>query len=104
MKMRWQPAVRVAPPYHDDPVYIEALAHSLEAELARLDFEPDVIVASFHGMPRGLPAQGRSLSLPVREDGAAAARAARLDDEQLMLTFQSRFGSAEWLKPYTDET
>ena len=52
MTMRWQPAVRVAPPYHDDPAYIKALADSMRASLAKLDFEPDVILCSFHGMPK----------------------------------------------------
>src|SRR3954470_14930834 len=50
-RMRWQPTLRVAPAYYDDPVYIEAVASSLQAELARLPFEPEVIIASFHGMP-----------------------------------------------------
>src|SRR5690606_26473648 len=50
--MRWQPAIRTLPPYHDDPIYIEALANSLEAGLAALDFAPEVVVASFHGLPR----------------------------------------------------
>lgn len=52
MKMRWQPALRVAPPYFDDPVYIDALATSLDAHLKTLPFKPDVIVASFHGIPQ----------------------------------------------------
>ncbi len=50
--MRWQPAVRIAPPWHDDPVYIEALAASLETGLKKLAFKPEVILASFHGVPR----------------------------------------------------
>ena len=52
MRLRWQPAVRVAPPYYDDPVYIDALAASIRAHLARLDFEPEALIASFHGMPQ----------------------------------------------------
>ncbi len=52
MTMRWQPTLRVAPPYHDDPVYIDALASSIRDELAKLPFKPDVILASFHGIPR----------------------------------------------------
>src|SRR4030095_9303686 len=50
--MRWQPALRIAPPWHDDPIYIEAVASSLEAELARLSFKPEMILASFHGVPK----------------------------------------------------
>ena len=77
MRMRWQPAIRVAPPYYDDPVYIEAVASSLEAELARLAFKPEVILASFHGLPEDYFRQGRSLSQPLCRDDAALARAAR---------------------------
>ena len=104
MTMRAQPAVRVAPPYYDDPVYIEALAASIEAELARLPFTPEVILASFHGMPEDYAAKGD----PYRDQCAATARLLRarlkLDESRFMMTFQSRFGSAEWLKPYTDAT
>ena len=72
-------------------------------KLAELDFEPDVIVASFHGVPQEYLAEGRPLSLPVPEDGAAAARDARAGTkERFMICFQSRFGPAEWLKPYLD--
>ncbi len=103
-QMRWQPALRVAPAYFDHPVYIEALANSLEDSLARLSFKPDVIVASFHGMPEEYLHKGD----PYYCQCAATARLLRerlkLDETQLMLTFQSRFGPAEWLKPYTDAT
>src|ERR1700736_1849759 len=58
MRMRWQPALRVVPPYFDDPVYIEALASTLETELARLPFRPDVILASFHGIPQAYVDKG----------------------------------------------
>ena len=104
MTMRAQPTIRVAPPYYDDPVYIEALAISLDAALARLPFKPEVILASFHGMPEAYVARGD----PYRDQCAATARllCARLglDDSRFMMTFQSRFGTAEWLKPYTDGT
>ena len=71
MKMRWQPALRVAPPYFDNPVYIDALATSLDAHLRTLPFAPEVILASFHGIPAGLFRQGRSVLLPLREDDPA---------------------------------
>ena len=104
MRMRAQPAIRVAPPYYDDPVYIEVVASSLEAELARLDFMPEVILASFHGMPEDYVAKGD----PYRAHCAETARLLRwrlkLDESQFVMTFQSRFGAAEWLKPYTDAT
>src|SRR3954464_3267869 len=56
--MRWQPAVRIAPPWHDDPVYIDAVASSLEAEIGKLSFAPDVILASFHGIPKDYLVKG----------------------------------------------
>jgi len=102
--MRWQPSLRVAPPYYDDPVYIDAIAASIERELARLPFKPDVIIASFHGMPESYVAKGD----PYRDHCEATTRLLRarlgLDEQRLMMTFQSRFGPEEWLKPYTDET
>ena len=102
--MRWQPALRIAPAYYDQPSYIEALAGSLEEGLARLSFKPDVIVASFHGMPEEYLRKGD----PYYCQCAATARLLRerlgMDETKLMLTFQSRFGTAEWLKPYTDAT
>jgi len=104
MTMRAQPTIRVAPPYYDDSVYIEALAASLEGALARLPFTPDIILASFHGMPEDYVARGD----PYRDQCTETVRLLRarlgLDESRLMLTFQSRFGTAEWLKPYTDAT
>ena len=104
MRMRWQPAVRIAPDWHDNQVYIDALASSLEAELTKLAFKPDVILASFHGMPEDYVLKGD----PYQAQCATTARLLRqrlgLDESRFMLTFQSRFGTAEWLKPYTDVT
>jgi ferrochelatase len=102
--MRAQPTLRVSPPYYDDPDYIEALAASIETHLATLAFVPEVIVASFHGMPQKYIDQGD----PYRAQCVATTEALRrrmgLDDKKLLLTFQSRFGFDEWLKPYTDKT
>ena len=104
MQMRRQPAVRVLPPYYDDAVYIDAIASTLEAQIAKLAFEPEVILASFHGMPKEYVAKGD----PYQQQCEATARLLRerleLDEEKLRMTFQSRFGSAEWLEPYTDAT
>jgi ferrochelatase len=103
-KMRWQPAVRIAPAWFDEPVYIESIAASLEAELAKLPFKPDVILASFHGMPEEYLHKGD----PYHCQCAATTRLLRerlkFGDDKLIMTFQSRFGTAEWLKPYTDAT
>lgn len=102
--MRWQPALRVAPAWFDEPAYIEALANSLEAELARLSFKPDVILASFHGMPEEYLAKGDPYYCQCAKTARLLRERLKLDENQLVLTFQSRFGPAEWLKPYTDET
>jgi ferrochelatase len=104
MKMRWQPALRVAPPYFDDPVYIDALATSLDAHLKTLTFRPDVIVASFHGIPQDYFDKGDPYYCHCAKTTRLLRERLRLDDGKLIMTFQSRFGRAEWLKPYTDAT
>jgi protoporphyrin/coproporphyrin ferrochelatase len=104
MKMRWQPALRIAPPYYDDPVYIDALAVSMEAHLATLPFVPEVILASFHGIPRDYFDKGDPYYCHCAKTTRLLRQRLRLDDGRLMMTFQSRFGRAEWLKPYTDAT
>ncbi|HEX5508588.1 MAG TPA: ferrochelatase [Pseudolabrys sp.] len=102
--MRDQPAIRVAPPYYDDPVYIDALASSLEASLATLSFKPDIVLASFHGMPEEYPRKGDPYPQHCAETTRLLRERLRLDESKLMMTYQSRFGTAEWLKPYTDAT
>jgi protoporphyrin/coproporphyrin ferrochelatase len=104
MKMRWQPALRIAPPYYDDPVYIDALAVSLEAHLATLPFVPEVILASFHGIPKEYFDKGDPYYCHCAKTTRLLRQRLRLDEGKLMMTFQSRFGRAEWLKPYTDAT
>jgi ferrochelatase len=102
--MRWQPAVRIAPPWHDDPVYIEAVAASLEAELAKLSFKPEVILASFHGVPKDYLTKGDPYHCHCQKTARLLRARLGLSEERFMLTFQSRFGTAEWLQPYTDMT
>ena len=104
MKMRWQPALRIAPPYYDDPVYIDALAVSLEAHLATLSFAPELILASFHGIPKDYFDKGDPYYCHCAKTTRLLRQRLRLDEAKLMMTFQSRFGRAEWLKPYTDAT
>jgi protoporphyrin/coproporphyrin ferrochelatase len=103
-RMRWQPTIRFAPPYYDDPVYIDALAASLQAALAGLAFTPDVILASFHGIPKEYVAKGDPYQTQCTETIRLLRAKLGLDDSKLTLTFQSRFGPAEWLTPYTDVT
>jgi ferrochelatase len=104
MTMRWQPAVRIAPPWHDDPVYIEAVASSLEAELNKLSFKPDVILTSFHGVPKEYLLKGDPYHCQCQKTARLLRERLGLDENKFMLTFQSRFGNAEWLQPYTDMT
>ncbi|WP_063994046.1 ferrochelatase [Bradyrhizobium sp.] len=103
-QLRAQPTLRVTPPYYEDEAYIEALATSIETHLANLPFKPELIVASFHGMPKayvdkGDPYQGQCVATTE-----ALRRRLGMDETKLLLTFQSRFGFDEWLQPYTDKT
>ncbi len=103
-ELRAQPTLRVAPPYYDDPDYIEALAVSINAHLASLPFKSELIVASFHGMPREYVDKGDPYQAHCIATTEALRKRLGLDASKLMLTFQSRFGFAEWLQPYTDKT
>ncbi len=100
-KMRWQPTLRVAAPWHDDPVYIEALAASVRARLAPLDVEPDMLVASFHGIPRDYLDKGDPYPCFCWKTGRLLREALQWPKERFLVTYQSRFGPAEWMKPYT---
>ena len=104
MPMRWQPALRVAPPYFEEPVYIDALANSVKTELAKLSFKPDLVVASFHGMPEDYLHKGDPYHCQCVKTARLLREKLKMSDETLIMTFQSRFGTAEWLKPYTDVT
>jgi ferrochelatase len=99
--MRVQPALRFAPPYYDDPVYIETLAESLRMKLASLDFEPEVILASFHGLPQAQIDKGDPYKSHCEATWRLLREALSLAPERFRLTFQSRFGAAKWICPYT---
>ena len=101
---RAQPTLRVSPPYYDDPDYIEALAVSIDAHLASLPFKPELIVASFHGMPKAYVDKGDPYQAQCIATTEALRKRLGLDASKLLLTFQSRFGYDEWLQPYTDAT
>ena len=98
-RMRWQPAVRTLPPYHDDPAYIGALKASIEAALAGLPFEPQALVASFHGMPERTLRLGDPYHCHCRKTARLLSEAL---GRELEVAFQSRFGRAKWLEPATD--
>ncbi|MGC6329558.1 ferrochelatase [Rhizorhabdus sp. FW153] len=98
--MRWQPAMRTLPPYYDQPVHIEALAASARESIAALDFEPDAILATFHGMPE------RTLHLGDPYHCQCRKTARLLGDalgRELTVSFQSRFGGGKWLEPSTED-
>ena len=102
--IRWQPTLRVAAPYYDDPAYIDALAHSTRAAIAGLDFEPEVVLASFHGIPQDYFDKGDPYYCHCAKTTRLLREALGYPSERMPMTFQSRFGPAQWLKPYTSET
>lgn len=103
-KLRWQPAIRTAPAYYDDPFYVETLARSIDEGVRGLDFEPDVVITSYHGMPVEYLMKGDPYYCQCLETTRAVRNYLGWPEEKLMVTFQSRFGRAEWLQPYTAET
>jgi len=98
-RWRWQPALRTLPPYYDSPDHIAALAQNVRDGLAGLDFVPDLIVTSFHGMPKRTLDMGDPYYCQCIKTGRLLQESL---DLPVRVTFQSRFGRAEWLRPYTD--
>ncbi len=103
-KMRWMPALRTVPPYHDDPLYIDALARSIEQHISGLDFEPERVIASYHGIPKSYFAKGDPYHCHCMKTSRLLEARLGWPKGRLMTTFQSRFGPEEWLQPYTDKT
>jgi len=102
--MRWQPALRTVPPYHDHPAYIDALAKSIETHLATLDWQPEMVLTSFHGIPQSYFDKGDPYHCFCLKTARLLRDRLGWPKERLMVTFQSRFGPEEWLQPYTDKT
>jgi len=98
---RWQPALRTLPPYYDDPIYIDALATNLKRQLAGLDFDPERLLLSFHGMPVRTLELGDPYHCHCRKTARLLGEALGRDVD---VAFQSRFGRAKWLEPATDAT
>ena len=96
---RWQPALRTLPPYHDDPLYIDALKADLERQIAALDFVPDRLLLSFHGMPQRTLALGDPYHCHCQKTARLLGEAIGLSVD---IAFQSRFGRAKWLEPATE--
>jgi ferrochelatase len=99
--MRWQPALRTLPPYYDDPLYVDALASNLKRQLGALDFEPERLALSFHGMPIRTLERGDPYHCHCRKTARLLAEAL---GREVDVAFQSRFGRAKWLEPATDAT
>ena len=102
--MRWQPALRTLPPYHDHPAYIDALAKDLSRQLDGLDFDPEVLLLSFHGMPLRTLELGDPYHCHCRKTARLVGEKMGRKDLRIVTTFQSRFGRAKWLEPATDDT
>lgn len=102
-RMRWQPAIRTMPPYFDHPLYVETLARSIAEGVAALDFEPDVVLTSYHGMPKDYLLAGDPYHCQCLKTTRLVREHLGWPEDRLMVTFQSRFGRAEWLQPYTQD-
>ncbi|MEW4448929.1 ferrochelatase [Qipengyuania sp. JC766] len=102
--MRWQPTLRTLPPYHDDPAYIDALTRDTARQIDGLDFEPEVLLLSFHGMPLRTLELGDPYHCHCRKTARLLEERMARPGLRFVTTFQSRFGRAKWLEPATDVT
>jgi protoporphyrin/coproporphyrin ferrochelatase len=103
MALRWQPAFRTVPAYYDHPLYIEALARSVETAYDGLARRPDALVTSYHGMPERYLTEGDPYYCHCHKTTRLLRDRLGFPDDEVVVTFQSRFGREEWLKPYTVE-
>ena len=101
MKEKWQPAVRTVPAYFDDPAYVDALAQSVERAYANAEKRPDILVVSYHGMPKRYLMEGDPYHCQCQKSTRLLKERLGWDDTQITTTFQSVFGPEEWLRPYT---
>lgn len=102
--LRWQMSLRTLPPYHDHPAYLDALEADLSAQLAALDFTPEILLLSFHGMPQRTLELGDPYHCHCHKTARLLGERIGRDGMRIMTTFQSRFGPAKWLEPATDTT
>ena len=103
MTMNWQPSIRTVPAYFDEPAYIEALAGSVERAYAGLSRRPDLLVTSYHGLPQRYLTEGDPYHCQCQKTTRLLRERLGFAPEEVMISFQSRFGPEEWLKPYTVE-
>ena len=102
MKMRWQPSLQIIPHYESDPLYIEALVNSINKKISEINWKPDLIVASYHGIPKKYFDKGDPYQCYCQKTSRLISE--KFTKIPITTTFQSRFGPQEWLKPYTDKT
>ncbi len=103
-RLKWQPAIRTLPPYHDHPTYVRLLAESIRRHFAGLDFVPDLLLMSYHGVPKRFLLEGDPYHCHCQKTSRLVREALGWPKEKMMVVFQSRFGREEWLQPYLDET
>ena len=102
MKMRWQPSLQIIPHYESNPLYIKALANSIEKKISEINWQPDLIIASYHGIPKKYFEKGDPYHCYCHKTTRLMRE--KFDKVPIETTFQSRFGPQEWLQPYTDKT
>ena len=102
MKMRWQPSLKIVPHYESDPLYIEALVNSLNKKIKEIDWKPDLILASYHGIPQKYFDKGDPYHCYCHKTTRLISE--KFTSIEIKTTFQSRFGPEKWLQPYTDKT
>ncbi len=102
MKMRWQPSLQIISHYESDPLYIEALVKSIRKKISEINWKPDLILASYHGIPKKYFEKGDPYHCYCQKTSRLISE--KFNDVKIVTTFQSRFGPQEWLQPYTDKT
>ena len=102
MKMRWQPSLQIIPHYESNPLYIDALVNSINKKISEINWKPDLIVASYHGIPKKYFDKGDPYQCYCQKTSRLINE--KFNKVPIITTFQSRFGPQEWLKPYTDKT
>jgi len=102
MKMRWQPSLQIIPHYESEPLYIKALVNSLNSKISKLNWKPDLILASYHGIPQKYFDKGDPYHCYCQKTSRLLSE--KFKNTEIKTTFQSRFGPEKWLQPYTDKT
>ncbi len=102
MKMRWQPSLKIIPHYESNPLYIDALVNSINKKINEINWKPDLILASYHGIPKKYFDKGDPYHCYCHKTTRLISE--KFNSIKIKTTFQSRFGPQEWLQPYTDKT